>query len=53
MGSLMAMLAFGKLGFVVVFGYLATRATQRLKDEPEHKPSTLCVNSEHWAQTQK
>lgn len=51
MGSLMAMLAFGKLGFVAVLGFLATRATQRLKDSPEHKPSTLCVNSPEWLKT--
>lgn len=53
MGSLMAMLAFGKLGFVAVLAFLASRSAQRLKDDPSHKRSTLCAKSEHWAQTRQ
>ncbi|MGD9293986.1 MAG: hypothetical protein PVI41_03805 [Roseobacter sp.] len=41
-------LSFGTIGFVAVFAYLNARATERLKNDPSHKPSTLCVNSEHW-----
>lgn len=53
MGSLMAMLAFGKLGFVAVLAFLASRSALRMKDDPTHKRSTLCANSEHWAATRK
>lgn len=48
MGELPLVLAFGTLGFVTVFGFLNARATQRLKDDPNHKPSTLCAKSNHW-----
>lgn len=53
MGTLMTVLAFGTLGFVTVFAFIAARATARLKDDPSHKPSTLCVNSEHWIAARK
>ena len=36
-------LAFGTLGFVAVFAYLSARATEKLKDDPNHKRSSLCV----------
>jgi hypothetical protein len=48
MASLSAILAFGTLGFVAVFAYLNARATEQLKDDPSHKPSTLCAKSDHW-----
>jgi hypothetical protein len=41
-------LSFGTIGFVAVFSYLNARATERLKNDPTHKRSTLCANSEHW-----
>lgn len=41
-------LSFGTIGFVAVFAYLNARATERLKEDPEHKPSTLCAKSDHW-----
>ncbi len=53
MGSLMAMLAFGKLGFFAALAYISARSVQRLKDDPTHKPSSLCANSPHWRQAQK
>lgn len=52
MGELMSVLAFGTLGFVTVFAYIAARASEKLKDDPSHKPSTLCANSGHWAEAQ-
>ncbi|WP_299674855.1 hypothetical protein [uncultured Roseobacter sp.] len=48
MGMLATVLAFGTLGFVTVLGYLGARATEQLKDDPAHRPSTLCVKSPHW-----
>ena len=36
-------LSFGTLGFVAVFAYLSARATEKLKDDPTHKRSSLCV----------
>lgn len=36
-------LSFGTLGFVAVFAYLSARATEKLKDDPNHKRSSLCV----------
>lgn len=48
MGTLMTVLAFGTVGFVAVFAYMNARATERLKDDPSHKPSSLCVKSGHW-----
>lgn len=53
MGSLMAMLAFGTLGFFAVLAFLASRTTLRLKDDPNHKPSSLCANSSAWAETRQ
>lgn len=52
MGELMTVLAFGTLGFVTVFAYIAARATEKMKDDPSHKPSTLCAKSGHWAEAQ-
>jgi hypothetical protein len=51
MEVLLMVLAFGTLGFVTVLGYLGARATEELKNDPSHKPSTLCVKSTHWAAT--
>ncbi len=48
MGTLMTVLAFGTLAFVSVVAYLNARATERLKNDPSHKPSTLCAKSNHW-----
>jgi hypothetical protein len=48
MASLSAILAFGTLGFFIVFAYLNSRATEQLKDDTSHKPSTLCARSDHW-----
>ena len=48
MGTLMTVLSFGTLGFVTVFAYLSARAAERMKNDPEHKPSTLCAKSDHW-----
>jgi hypothetical protein len=53
MGTVMTVLAFGTTSFVAIFAYLAARATEQLKDDPDHRPSTLCVNSEHWACARK
>jgi len=39
--------------FVTVFAYIAARATEKLKENPSHKPSTLCAKSSHWAEAQK
>ncbi|MEM7752401.1 MAG: hypothetical protein AAF230_03250 [Pseudomonadota bacterium] len=36
-------LSFGTLSFVAVFAYLSARATEKLKDDPTHKRSSLCV----------
>ncbi|MEL6452134.1 MAG: hypothetical protein AAFQ19_12830 [Pseudomonadota bacterium] len=44
----MTVLAFGTTSFAAIFGFLAARATEQLKDDPAHTPSTLCANSEHW-----
>lgn len=49
MGILPMVLAFGTLGFVTVLGYLGARATEELKNDPDHKPSTLCAKSGQWA----
>lgn len=48
MGTVMTVLAFGTTAFVAIFGYLNARATEQLKNDPTHKPSTLCVKSGHW-----
>ena len=48
MGIVATTLAFGTLGFVTIFAYLNARATERLKNDPSHKRSTLCVKSTHW-----
>lgn len=48
MGTLMTVLAFGTMGAVAVFAYINARATERLKHDKTHKPSTMCVNSAHW-----
>lgn len=53
MGTVMTVLAFGTTSFVAIFAYLAARATDALKDDPNHKPSTLCAKSEHWAMARK
>lgn len=53
MGSLVTILAFGTIGFITVLGYLGARATQQLKEDPNHKPSLLCANSEHWTLARK
>lgn len=34
-------LSFGTLGFVAVLAYLSQKATEKLKDDPNHKPSSL------------
>ncbi len=39
---LKVVLTFGTLGFVAVFAYLSARATEKLKDDPTHKRSSLC-----------
>ncbi|MEO1238202.1 MAG: hypothetical protein AAFW64_00795 [Pseudomonadota bacterium] len=49
MEYLLATLSFGTLGGFAVFAYLNARATDKLKDDPNHKPSTLCAQSEHWS----
>lgn len=49
MEYLMATLSFGTLGGFAVFAYLNARATDKLKDDPNHKPSTLCAQSDHWS----
>lgn len=36
-------LSFGTLGFVAVLAYLSARATEQLKNDPNHKRSSLCV----------
>ncbi|MFL2757355.1 MAG: hypothetical protein ACJZ9A_02215 [Paracoccaceae bacterium] len=51
MGELMTILAFGTLGTFSVLAYISARATDRLKDNPSHKKSTLCATSDHWVQT--
>ena len=51
MGELMTILAFGTLGAVSVLAFVSARATEKLKDDPSHKKSTLCATSVHWAQT--
>ena len=51
MGELMTILAFGTLGTFSVLAYISARATDRLKDDPSHKKSTLCATSDHWVQT--
>lgn len=48
MGTLMTVLAFGTLGFATVYAFLAARATDRLKDDPNHKRSSLCATSPQW-----
>ncbi|MGA9254690.1 MAG: hypothetical protein WBV78_15240 [Roseobacter sp.] len=53
MGTLMTVLAFGTLGFVTVFAYINARATEQLKNDEAHKPSTLCANSDHWQATRQ
>jgi hypothetical protein len=53
MEVLLMVLAFGTLGFVTVLGYLGARATEELKNDPSHKPSTLCANSIHWTAATK
>lgn len=37
------LLSFGTLGFVGVMAYLSARATEQLKDDPNHERSSLCV----------
>jgi len=39
--------------FSAVFAYVAARATEKLKENPSHKPSTLCAKSSHWVEAQK
>ena len=51
MGELMTILAFGTLGAVSVFAYISARVTEKLKEDPSHKRSSLCATSEHWAET--
>ena len=51
MGELMTILAFGTLGAVSVLAYISARVTEKLKDDPSHKRSSLCATSEHWAET--
>lgn len=53
MGTLMTVLAFGTMGAVAVFAYMNARATERLKYDKSHKPSTMCANSEHWQATRQ
>mgnify|MGYP001277275057 CR=1 len=48
MGELMTILAFGTLGAVSVLAFISARVTEKLKDDPSHKRSSLCVTSEHW-----
>ncbi len=49
MEFLLIALSFGTLAGFAAFAYLNAKATEKLKDDPNHEPSTLCVNSEHWA----
>ena len=51
MGELMTILAFGTLGAVSVLAYISARVTEKLKDDPSHKRSSLCATSEQWAET--
>lgn len=53
MATLTGVLAFGTLGFVTVFAYINARATEQLKNDREHTPSTLCANSKHWQVTRQ
>ncbi|MEM6385249.1 MAG: hypothetical protein AAF718_03330 [Pseudomonadota bacterium] len=36
-------LSFGTIGFFAVFAFLSARATEQLKNDPNHKRSSLCV----------
>lgn len=45
-------LSFGTLGFVAVIAYLSARATEKLKDDPNHKRSSLCVTHRTRQDTQ-
>ena len=51
MGELMTILAFGTLGAVSVLAYISAWVTEKLKNDPSHKRSSLCATSEHWAET--
>ena len=51
MGELMTILAFGSLGAVSVLAFISARVTEKLKNDPSHKRSSLCATSEHWAET--
>ena len=51
MGELMTILAFGTLVAVSVLAYISARVTEKLKDDPAHKRSSLCATSEHWTET--
>jgi hypothetical protein len=46
--GIVTILSFSTLGFAAVFAYLNARATENLKDDPSHRPSTLCAKSKHW-----
>lgn len=48
---LQVVLSFGTLGFVAVIAFLSMRATEKLKDDPSHKRSSLCATSRDWAET--
>ena len=49
MGELMTILAFGTLGGFSVLAYISARVTEKMKNDPTHKRSSLCATSEHWA----
>lgn len=37
----LGLLTFGTLGFAAAFGYVNMRATQKLRNDPTHKKSSL------------
>ena len=49
MEFLLIALSFGTLAGFATFAYLGAKATEKLRDDPNHVPSTLCANSDHWA----
>ena len=50
---LQVVLSFGTLGFIGVLAYLSARATEKLKDDPSHKRSSLCRTHPEWAKTRR
>ncbi|MEM8825212.1 MAG: hypothetical protein AAGF30_16515 [Pseudomonadota bacterium] len=48
MASLMMVLSFTTLGFVVAFAYIGMRVAERTLREGGIERSKLCSTSEHW-----